>query len=53
MAKKKDTLYSPNGKIEKSILSALKEITKSDAESYFILFKYVTSPLHILIILLT
>lgn len=40
MAKKKDTLYSPNGKIEKSILSALKEITKSDAESYFILFKY-------------
>lgn len=38
--KKKDTLYTPNGKIEKSILSALKEITKSDAETYFILFKY-------------
>lgn len=38
--KKKDTLYSPKAKTEKSILSALKEITKSDAETYYILFRY-------------
>lgn len=37
--KKKDTIRSNNGS-EKSILSALKDITHSDAESYFIIWKY-------------
>ena len=40
MPKKKDTLYTAIKKSEKPILSALKEITRSDAESYFILWKY-------------
>lgn len=39
MTKKKDTVVSVNGN-EKSILSALKDITHSDAEAYFIIWKY-------------
>lgn len=35
----KDVISSSNG-AEKSILSALKDITHSDAESYFIIWKY-------------
>lgn len=40
MAKKKDTIYSSGNSTEKSILSALKDITHSDAEAYFIIWKY-------------
>ena len=37
--KKNDTVYSPDG-TEKSIFAALKKITKTDCEAYFILWKY-------------
>lgn len=37
--KKKDTIHANNGS-EKSLLSALKDITHSDAEAYFIIWKY-------------
>lgn len=40
MPKKKDTIYSGGNNTEKSILSALKDITHSDAEAYFIIWKY-------------
>ena len=40
MSKKKDTIYSTGNNTEKSILSALKDITHSDAEAYFIIWKY-------------
>lgn len=40
MPKKKDTIYSSGNNTEKSILSALKDITHSDAEAYFIIWKY-------------
>jgi hypothetical protein len=40
MPKKKDTIYSKGNNTEKSILCALKEITHSDAEAYFIIWKY-------------
>lgn len=36
---KKDTVKTSSG-VEKSMLISLKEITKSDAEAYFILWKY-------------
>ena len=36
---KKDTVKTSNG-VEKSMLMSLKEITKSDVEAYFILWKY-------------
>ncbi len=39
MTKKKDTVVASNGN-EKSVLSALKDITHSDAEAYFIIWKY-------------
>lgn len=40
MLKKKDTIYSGGNNTEKSILSALNDITHSDAEAYFIIWKY-------------
>lgn len=40
MPKKKDTIYSSGNNTEKSMLSALKDITHSDAEAYFIIWKY-------------
>ncbi len=40
MPKKKDTIYSSRNNTEKSMLSALKDITHSDAEAYFIIWKY-------------
>lgn len=39
MPKKKDTVRSGNGQ-EKALLPALKDITHSDAEAYFIIWKY-------------
>lgn len=39
MPKKKDTIRSANSQ-EKALLPALKDITHSDAEAYFIIWKY-------------
>ena len=39
MPKNKDTIYSDSGS-EKSILPALKDMTHSDSESYYIIWRY-------------
>ena len=39
MPKNKDTIYSGSGS-EKSILPALKDMTHSDSESYYIIWRY-------------